>query len=453
MTMRKIWLTILTLVAVISVGVNAFILSSLTDNYFVDYLTTSYENHVSQIVEYTKKSLLNNPVSYEQMAIELETHLDDPVVQIKLYKPTGELIVDVKDEGHPSNTMMGRRMMLGKTEFRETVEQFDVMDQGERIGILNITRQSSTENSLVAQLFKSELLKNSLISTAVALLLAFVIGLYVSSRMSKALKETADAASAIELGGNFSYKMHYIKEINQIRTSLEELNTRLKLKQKSRKVLIDQMIHQARTPLTILKFHLEALEDGLIEFNEDEKSVCHAQIDTLNQMISNMSGLIDAGKELEPLNIETFELNLVLKQIIRGLKTQFDKKHIGLDLISSDKIMIETDKDLFSQIIYNLLTNAYKYTNAHGKVTVLYKETAGQLVLTIEDTGIGIDIKEIDKIFQAYYRIDHAVDTPGEGIGLYVVKENIIALNGLVEVKSEVGNGSTFLIKLPLKLG
>ena len=132
MTMRKIWLTILTLVAVISVGVNAFILSSLTDNYFVDYLTTSYENHVTQIVEYTKKSLLNNPDSYEQMAIELEAHLDDPVVQIKLYKPTGELIVEVKDEGHPSNAMMGRGMMFNNTKMRETVDQFDVIDQGER---------------------------------------------------------------------------------------------------------------------------------------------------------------------------------------------------------------------------------------------------------------------------------------------------------------------------------
>ena len=451
MTMRKIWLTILTLVAVISVGVNAFILSSLTDNYFVDYLTTSYENHVTQIVEYTKKSLLNNPDSYEQMAIELEAHLDDPVVQIKLYKPTGELIVEVKDEGHPSNAMMGRGMMFNNTKMRETVDQFDVIDQGERIGILNITRQSSTENSLVAQLFKSELFKNSLISTAIALLLAFVIGIFVSSRMSKALKETADAASAIELGGNFSNKIHYIKEINQIRTSLEELNTRLKLKQKSRKVLIDQMVHQARTPLTILKFHLEALEDGLIDFNEDEKSVCHAQIDALNQMISNMSGLIDAGKEVESLNIETIELHQTLKQIVRGLKTQFDKKHLGLEIISNKKVFIETDKELFSQIIYNLLTNAYKYTKAHGHVTISYSSTLDHLILTVDDTGIGIEKKEIDKIFQAYYRIDVTVDTPGEGIGLYVVKENINALNGLVEVKSEVGKGSSFMIKLPLK--
>jgi signal transduction histidine kinase len=417
----------------------------------VDYLTASYENHVTQIVEYTKKSLLNNPVSYEQMAIELETHLDEPVVQIKLYKPTGELIVDVKDESHPSNTMMGRGMMFSKTEFRETVDQFDVMDQGVRIGILNITRQSSPENSIVAQLFKSELLKNSLISIAVALLLAFLIGLYVSSRMSKALKETADAASAIELGGNFSYKMHYIKEINQIRTSLEELNTRLKLKQKSRKVLIDQMVHQARTPLTILKFHLEALEDGLIDFNEEEKSVCHAQIDTLNQMISNMSGLIDAGKEIDTLNIETFDLHLILKQIVRGLKTQFDKKHIGLEILSNEKVWLLTDKDLLSQIIYNLLTNAYKYTDAHGNVTISYKSTLDQVILTIEDTGIGIEKNEIDKIFQAYYRIDRGSDTPGEGIGLYVVQENVHALNGLVEVKSEVGKGSSFMIKLPLK--
>lgn len=451
MTMRKIWLTILTLVAVISVGVNAFILSSLTDNYFVDYLTASYENHITQIVEYTKKSLLNNPVTYEQMVIELETHLDDPVVQIKLYKPTGELIIDVKDASHPSNMMMGRGMMFGNNEYRETVDQFDVMDQGSLIGILNITRQSSTENSLVAQLFKSELLKNSLISIAVALMLAFLIGLYVSSRMSKALKETADAASAIELGGNFSYKMHYIKEINQIRTSLEELNTRLKLKQKSRKVLIDQMVHQARTPLTILKFHLEALEDGLIEFNEDEKSVCHTQIDTLNQMISNMSGLIDAGKEVDSLKIETFDLHLILKQIVRGLKTQFDKKHIGLEILSNEKIWIQTDKDLLSQIIYNLLTNAYKYTDAHGHVAISYKSTIDQVILTIEDTGIGIENKELDKIFQAYYRIDRDSDTPGEGIGLYVVKENVHALNGLVEVKSEVGKGSSFMIRLPLK--
>ncbi len=451
MTMRKIWLTILTLVAVISVGVNAIILSSLTDNYFVDYLTTSYENHVTQIVEYTKKSLLNNPVSYEQMAIELETHLDDPVVQIKLYKPTGELIVDVNDSSYPSNAMMGRGMMFNNTEFRETVDQFDVINQGERIGILNITRQSSTENSLVAQLFKSELLKNSLISTVLALMLAFAIGLFVSNRMSKALKETAESANAIELGGNFSYKMHYIKEINQIRMSLEELNTRLKLKQKSRKVLIDQMVHHAKTPLTILKFHLEALEDGLINFNEEEKSVCHAQIDALNQMVSNMSSLIDAGKETEPLNIETFELYQVLKQIVRGLKTQFDKKHLRLEILSNEKVFIETDKDLFSQIIYNLLTNAYKYTKSNGQVMISYKTKSDQIILTVQDTGIGIEGKEIEKIFQAYYRTDPMADAPGEGIGLYVVKENLTAMHGIVKVESVVGKGSVFTITLPLK--
>jgi len=451
MTMRKIWLCVLILVAILSIGVNAFVLSSLTDNYFVDYLTTSYEKHVSQIVEYTKKSLLNAPVSYEQMAIELETHLDDPVLQIKLYKPTGELIVDVKDTDYWTNNMMGKKMMF-KNAFHETVEQFDVLDQGTRIGILNITRQSSTENSLVAQLFKSALLKNSLISMAIALLIAFFIGIYVSNRMSKALIETADLASAIELGSNARYKRHYIKEINQIRTSLEELNIRLKLKQKSRKVLIDQMVHQARTPLTILKFHLEALEDGLIELNEEEKNICHAQIESLNLMISNMSNLIDAGKEVKPLNIETVELSVILKKIVRGLKTQFDKKHLDLEITSSEKVFLTTDIDLFSQIIYNLLMNAYKYTNEQGQVKISYITQKDQIILTVQDTGIGIDPIEFGKIFQAYYRTDSSINTPGEGIGLYVVKENLEALHGVVEVESNLGNGSIFKITLPLKL-
>ncbi len=448
MTMRKIWLTILTLVAIISVGVNTLILSSLTDNYFVDYLTTSYENHVIEIVEYTKNSLLKKPTSYDQMVIELETHLDDPVVQIKLYKPTGELIIDVKESNLRGNSMMGKRMM---TEYREEVDQFDVISQGEIIGILNITRQSSTENSLVALLFKSELLKNSLISTVIALIIAFLIGLFVSSRMSKALKETADVASAIELGGNFSTKKHYIKEISQLRTTLEALNTRLKMKQKSRKVLIDQMVHQARTPLTILKFHLEALEDGLIDLNDEEMTICHTQMDALNHMISNMSGLIDAENEAAPLKIETFELNQLLKQITRGLKTQFDKKRIGLEIITHEKVRIETDKDKLSQIIYNLLTNAYKYTHANGNVKVSYVATSEQVILTIKDTGIGIDTREQEHIFKAYYRIDNTVDVQGEGIGLFVVKEHIDALNGIIEVESELGKGTIFRIKLPLK--
>ena len=97
------------------------------------------------------------------------------------------------------------------------------------------------------------------------------------------------------------------------------------------------------------------------------------------------------------------------------------------------------------------MTNAYKYTKAHGHVTISYRSTLDHLILTIVDTGIGIEKKEIDKIFQAYYRIDDTVDTPGEGIGLYVVKENVNQLNGLVEVKSEVGKGSSFMLKLPLK--
>jgi signal transduction histidine kinase len=88
--------------------------------------------------------------------------------------------------------------------------------------------------------------------------------------MSASLRDTAKIASDIQLGEISSVKGTSIKEINAIRESLEELDTRLRLKQKSRKILVDQLVHQTRTPLTILKSHLEAIEDGLVAVDEEE---------------------------------------------------------------------------------------------------------------------------------------------------------------------------------------
>jgi signal transduction histidine kinase len=448
------WLIVLILISVLTVGINAMILTSLTDKYFTEYLKESYEIHMEQILEYAEIALKEKDISYKQMAIELETHINDPIIQIKVYSADGDLLVDVEDDHHITGNMMSGNMgswMMGNkmNDSSNEVIQYEIVDGGKVIGILNVTLHSVAENSFVAMRFKGSLLMNSLYAILISIAISIFIGFFVSKKMSASLRDTARIASDIQLGEISSVKGTSIKEINAIRESLEELDTRLRLKQKSRHVLVDQLVHQTRTPLTILKSHLEAIEDGLVEVNEEEIRTFQNQIENITTIITNMSGMIDAGNETDTLSIEDFDINQMLKQIIIGLKAQFANKNITLELVPSEKLMVHTDKDKLSQSIYNILTNAYKYTNESGDVRVSFIHLDDRVMIKIQDTGIGIAANEIDRIFNAYYRSSKAIHLEGDGIGLYIVKDNIEKIGGNISVTSKLKVGSTFTVEIP----
>ncbi|WP_461206330.1 sensor histidine kinase [Clostridium sp. DL1XJH146] len=451
MSINKLWLMILTLVAIISIAINTLILTSLTDRYFNEYISENYENHLSQIIDYTEKALLEESVSYTQMEIELENHLNDPIIGIKLYNSNGDILAYVNDSYDMSGMMMNGKMMKNMwNSTQDEVDQYIIKSEGETIGILSITRYSSAENSFVARMFKSTLFMNSLYAVIIAITISIVVGIFVSKKMGKALKDTADMALNIDFGSKGEPEETSITEINTIRESLKSLDERLKIKQKNRKGLIDELVHQTRTPLTVLKSHLEAMEDGIVEMTDEEISICQNQIENITLIISNMSGMIDGIRDVSEVMIEPFEFNQLIKQIIVGLHTQFEKKGINLELVSNGKISMETDKYKLSQSIYNVLTNAYKYTNTDGNVRVSYRVYNDKLILEIQDNGIGIAQKNIDNIFNAYYRDDAVINIKGEGIGLYIVKENLSMIKGNIIVKSIKNEGSSFFVEVPV---
>ncbi len=451
MTIRKILLLVMVFVVVLSVGINALILTSLTDQYFVDYLDESYENHTEQIVEYTKAALDRDDISYSQMGRELSSHLIEPIIRIRLLDINGNQLVDVRSDV----PMMGGHMMNSRMfdRFRNNSAQeyiYEVVSDGDFVANLEISRYVNTENTAVALLFKSALVRNSILSVVIALVIAIILGVIISGRMAGELKKTAGQATAIQEGINIPAEKSFIKEITSIRESLDDLNVRLKLRQKSRKELTDQLIHQTRTPLTILKTHLEAIDDGMVEMDQDEINILEDQIQNITAIVSNMSELIDAETKTSEINYEEVEINQLIKKIMAGLKPQYSKKGIQLVLGSTDKITITTDRYLLSQTIYNIMTNAYKYTDKGGKVEIDYSLDENKLKIRINDTGIGILPKDKDKIFNAYYSVETDSTKGGEGIGLYIVSENLKHLGGNITVESEQGNGSTFLIELPL---
>ncbi len=453
MTLRKVWMLVLISVTVMAIAVNAIILAFLTDQYFSDYLTESYELHVDQIMAYTRDALINPSINQNQMHVELESHLNDPIIGIKLYDTEGDLIVSVDSDYHINGTMgmMGSSMMSRiMTDSSEAVEQYDIVADGKKIGIMNITVHSVAENSFVARRFQGALVLNSLVSIGIAIIIAFLIGLLISRSMGRSLRETEQLATDIQLGKDSSIRPSNIKEVNAIRDSLQDLSVRLKLKQKTRKSLVDQLVHQTRTPLTILKSHIEAIEDGVMDLDGSELKVFNNQVDNITGIITDMGAMIEAEGDSDDLRIETFEFGAAIRQILNGLKAQYRKKNIELLCISDGKVHVTTDKNHLSQSIYNLLTNAYKYTDINGAVRVSYLTYDNKMVIKIQDTGRGIGPTELDKIFGAYYRSGNALEEKGEGIGLYIVKESVIRIGGRIDVASELGVGSTFTVTIPL---
>lgn len=453
MTVRRQWLLILILIGVFSVSVNAFVLSSLTDKYFRDYMNDNYEKHFSQIVDYAQKALLDESYSAQQMAMELETHLIEPITRIKLYNAKGQLVVSVGNNSYPMRHMMGGngmgRMMNQINEETDHIKIYD--QQGQLLGYLNILRYGSARNSVATYLFKSALISNSLISIGIVLLVTVLIGILISKKMSSDLIKTAQLAQNIEMGNQTDFKFSNVKEIRTIQQSLEALKAKLMLKQKSRKKLIDELMHQSRTPLTILKTHLEGFEDGLITMTPEKMEICENQIENLSSIISNMSGMIDAEKDDEAIKIEAFDLNQLLKQIARGLKVQFDKKSIELRMLNNEKVMLKTDKYKLSQAIYNILTNAYKFTDSGGETRISYEVAKNKVWVSIEDNGMGMSKEDQQHIFDAYYRGSEANRISGEGIGLYVANENIKRIGGVIHIESQKGEGSKFIIKIPIE--
>lgn len=451
MTIRRMWLFLLILMAVISVVINSIVLGALTDRYFKGYLSDNYESHLDQVRTFSKNVLLDDELSSGQLAMEMETHLADPITRIKLYNTDGTLVVDVRVEEH---MRMGGRMMGNMRNFRYEdsdgeIDSVEIFDGGTLIGQLNITRYSSIEDSIATRMFKSSLYANSLYSIAIVLVIALLIGIFVSKKMSKDLTGTAKMAQDISLGIDTNIAETKISEIRTIQQSLQTLKTRLKLKNKSRKVLIDELVHQTRTPLTVLKTHLEGFADNIIEMTPKEIKICEEQIENITAIISNMSNMIDAQKDFDTVTFEDVEASALLKQIVGGLKAQFDKKKIDLQLSVKEKTIVKTDRYKLSQAIYNVLTNAYKYTPELGAVKISCDTDADSFSISIEDNGNGISENDMPRIFEAYYRGSAAAQTNGEGLGLYLAKESLQKINGEITVTSKVGVGSKFVITIP----
>ena len=232
--------------------------------------------------------------------------------------------------------------------------------------------------------------------------------------------------------------------------------TELKRLEQIRKDFVANVSHELKTPITSIKGFSETLLDGALHDEETLRSFLTIILNESNRLqllIQELLHLSKMEQQVIELHCEDVDLVPLLKEIGLMLSTRLQAKQITLDIDVPDAAFIEGDLLRIKQVFINLMSNAVNYTPVGGKVAVHVKEEKEFVTVAIQDTGIGIENKELPRIFERFYRVDKARsrDSGGTGLGLSIVKHILEIHHGKVAVESTVGVGTTFTVTLNKK--
>ena len=222
---------------------------------------------------------------------------------------------------------------------------------------------------------------------------------------------------------------------------------------------VSSVSHELRTPLSSIKAYIEMLLDGEAQDDKVRNEFYHIielETERLQRLVSNVldisrieSGVIDG--QLEPHSI-----NHIVHDVARVMEPQAKEKNITLSVEAQESLLpVAVNKDLLHQAIMNLVSNAVKYTDVGGHVTVSTQldVDSGRLVLSVKDDGIGIPAEDLPRVFEKFYRTKHGTAfAKGTGLGLNLVKHIVETVHhGDISVTSERGAGTTVVVRLPAR--
>ena len=221
------------------------------------------------------------------------------------------------------------------------------------------------------------------------------------------------------------------------------------------KKFVANISHDFRSPLTSIKGYAEAILDGTIPYENQNKYIDIILFETerLNKLTNNLLTLNSFERNGAMLNITDFDINKVIKKTITTFEGTCTKKKLTINLLFSEKeLYVSADVDKIQQVLYNLIDNAIKFSHSNSRIKISTSGKGEKAYISIKDYGIGIPKESIKKIWDRFYKTDSSrgKDKKGTGLGLSITKEIITKHNENINVISTEGVGTEFVFSLPL---
>ncbi len=242
------------------------------------------------------------------------------------------------------------------------------------------------------------------------------------------------------------------KEIALKKDELEKTNSKLMELDRMKSDFVINVVHELRTPLSIVKGNLDNIEKGFAgTIQPKQKEILDDVFRVLNRLTRLVNDLLDLSKiESGKIQLSKEKLDIVklAKEAVKGFEKLAKNKKIDIKKeISTDSIVINADKDKLTQVFVNLIGNALKFTD-EGSITIRITELQDEIQAEVKDTGLGMDKEEVDKIFDKFVSLMRE-KKEGTGLGLPIVKDIITLHKGRIRVESFPGKGSSFIFNLP----
>lgn len=228
--------------------------------------------------------------------------------------------------------------------------------------------------------------------------------------------------------------------------------TRISELEKLQNDFIGNVSHELKTPVTSLIGFTETLLDGAKDDPEVLKSFLEIMQKDAYRLQDLVQEIIESSKSTDTNDVITpINLTNLLEKIVDDYRIIIQEKNIQVTIDGPKDLTFNSKIELFTAICKNLIENAVHYTSSKGKINIRFYKEANELILLVEDTGIGISQQEQERIFERFYRIDkaRARNSGGNGLGLAIVKDYSKILGGQVKIDSYPDLGSTFTVRLP----
>lgn len=290
-----------------------------------------------------------------------------------------------------------------------------------------------------------------------SLFVTTVISFIFADILSKPLLKLNSDIEDYTLGNNdVNIEVTGNDEISYLGYSINDMIRKLSQVDKRRRKFVSNVSHELKTPVTSVKI----LAETLMHSNEYNKELyddflgdINSELDRLSNIIDDLLYLVEIEKDDLEMNYKMTYINYLIENTIGMLSRIAEKKNIDIKFNPKDNVQIMVDQDKLKQCMINIINNAVKYTPDGGHIEVDIEMGKDFLEISVSDTGFGIPKKNLEFIFDRFYRVDKARsrETGGTGLGLSIVKQIVDLHNGKIHIDSEVDVGTKFSIFLPIR--
>ncbi len=357
-------------------------------------------------------------------------------VQPLLADAKGNILVD------PSGRYIDQRLSSATLRGAQPIEV-----EGKIVGYL-LTSNGPREQEFIESLNRSILWAGGLAS-----LVAILLGVLLTRAVVRPLRVVRDAAKRIG-AGDFAYRVPLSggDEVGDLARQFNEMAAALERDEELRRTMMADIAHELRTPVSVIRGQVEALQDGVFELSLDNVAPIYDQALLLGRLIDDLRDLALAEAVRLPLEQTEVALGRLLARVVSAFQSQARAKRIELSTdLPQDELWVQGDAQRLEQVVSNLLSNALRYTPQGGAVRVRAWAEAGQACFAVQDTGVGLAPEELAHLFERFYRADRARTRAegGTGLGLAIVRQLVEAHGGQISVESAPGQGATFTVRLP----